>query len=196
MPVGVGAKPAGGAAKPAAAPAKPATPPSTPPAGAEPKKGGKAKLIIIILVIVVLLVSLAVGVLIMLKALGVLGGGGGESPSAQPTPTTKQVKMGEVTVATGDPLNVNLKDGYLSFSATIYFDDTVTAGGEGGSSVDPSPARAAAINLFKGMSKEQLDKPGSVHELEEKYMDALNKELIPPYNGHVVQVRFTTFAYQ
>lgn len=195
MPVGVGAKPTGGA-RPASAPAKPATPPNEPPAGSAGKKGGAIKLIVIITLVVVLLISLAVGALIMLKALGILGGDGGDSGSAnpEPAPTGTVLKMGEVTVATGEPININLKDGYLSFSATIYFDDTVTKGE--GDGPDPSPARAAALNLFKGMEKDDLDKAGAIRELEEKYIDLLNKELIPPYNGHVVQVRFTTFAYQ
>lgn len=195
MPVGVGAKPAGGAARPAA-PAKPAAPPSAPPAGAEGKKGGKLKLIIIIAVVLVLLVSLAVGTLFLLKALGILGGGGNEGGEAEAKPTPTSAKMGTVTVATGEPINVNLADGYLSFAATIYFDETVTADGHGGGEIDPSPARAAALNLFKGMKMEALNKPGAVKELEKKYMALLNKELIPPYDGHVVQVRFTTFAYQ
>lgn len=195
MPVGVGAKPAGGAAK-SAAPAKPAAPPSAPPAGSEGKKGGPIKLIIVIVVVVVLLVSLAVGTLFLLKALGILGGGGGGGEGqAEPTPIKTELKLGTVTVSTGEPLNVNLADGFLSFQATLYFDESVTAEGHSGD-LDASPARAVALNLFKGMKKEELNKPGAIQELEKKYLDSINKEMIPPYDGHVVQVRFTTFAYQ
>lgn len=195
MPVGVGAKPAGGAApaavRPAAPAAKPAAPPSQPPAGSEGGKGGKKKLIVIIVLVVVLLVGLAVGVFFVLKALGILGGGGNGNEPA-PTPTASEMKLGKTTVTTGEAININLDEGYLSFAATIYFDESVDSEGE----IDPSPARGAAYRLFKGMSREELDKPGAIAELEEKYLDLLNKEVIPPYNGHVAAVRFTQFAYQ
>lgn len=190
MPVGVGAKPQPAPGRPPAAAAKPAAPPTTPPAGAEePKKRGGAKIIIIVLVILVLLAGLAVGVLFLLKTLGILGGGGSPEPTASP-----KMVLGEVSVSTGEPININLKDGFLSFAATVYFDDTVQAT-EGGD-VDASPARDAAYQLFKGMDREMLSKPGAVLEMQKKYASLLNKEVIPPYNGHVVTVRFTQFAYQ
>ncbi|WP_308535815.1 flagellar basal body-associated FliL family protein [uncultured Mobiluncus sp.] len=196
MPVGVGAKPAGGtAAKPAPVAAKPAAPPTAPPAGAEPgKKGGGKKKILIIVLIVVILAVLAVGVFLVLKLLGVLGGGGKDAP--KPTETKKTLVMGELSVSTGEPLSINLDDGYMSFAATIYFDEEVKPEGEGSSDIDPSPARDAALRLFKGMKKADLDKPGAMQELQKKYTAELNKSPIPPYDGHVVTVQFTTFAYQ
>lgn len=196
MPVGVGAKPAGGtAAKPAPVAAKPAAPPTAPPAGAEPgKKGGGKKKILIIVLIVVILAVLAVGVFLVLKLLGVLGGGGNDAP--KPTETKKTLVMGELSVSTGEPLSINLDDGYMSFAATIYFDEEVKPEGEGSSDIDPSPARDAALRLFKGMKKADLDKSGAMQELQKKYTAELNKSPIPPYDGHVVTVQFTTFAYQ
>lgn len=196
MPVGVGAKPAGGtAAKPAPVAAKPAAPPTAPPAGAEPgKKGGGKKKILIIVLIVVILAVLAVGVFLVLKLLGVLGGGGKDAP--KPAETKKTLVMGELSVSTGEPLSINLDDGYMSFAATIYFDEEVKPEGEGSSDIDPSPARDAALRLFKGMKKADLDKPGAMQELQKKYTAELNKSPIPPYDGHVVTVQFTTFAYQ
>ena len=196
MPVGVGAKPAGGtAAKPAPVAAKPAAPPTAPPAGAEPgKKGGGKKKILIIVLIVVILAVLAVGVFLVLKLLGVLGGGGKDTP--KPAETKKTLVMGELSVSTGEPLSINLDDGYMSFAATIYFDEEVKPEGEGSSDIDPSPARDAALRLFKGMKKADLDKPGAMQELQKKYTAELNKSPIPPYDGHVVTVQFTTFAYQ
>lgn len=196
MPVGVGAKPAGGtAARPAPVAAKPAAPPTAPPAGAEPgKKGGGKKKILIIVLIVVILAVLAVGVFLVLKLLGVLGGGGSDAP--KPAETKKALVMGELSVSTGEPLSINLDDGYMSFAATIYFDEEVKPEGEGSSEIDPSPARDAALRLFKGMKKADLDKPGAMQELQKKYTAELNKSPIPPYDGHVVTVQFTTFAYQ
>lgn len=196
MPVGVGAKPAGGtAARPAPVAAKPATPPAAPPAGAEPaKKGGGKKKILIIVLIVVILAVLAVGVFLVLRLLGVLGGGGKDAPN--PAETKKTLVMGEMSVSTGEPLSINLDDGYMSFAATIYFDEEVKPEGEGSSDIDPSPARDAALRLFKGMKKADLDKPGAMQELQKKYTAELNKSPIPPYDGHVVTVQFTTFAYQ
>lgn len=196
MPVGVGAKPAGGtAARPAPVAAKPATPPAAPPAGAEPaKKGGGKKKILIIVLIVVILAVLAVGVFLVLRLLGVLGGGGKDAP--KPAETKKTLVMGEMSVSTGEPLSINLDDGYMSFAATIYFDEEVKPEGEGSSDIDPSPARDAALRLFKGMKKADLDKPGAMQELQKKYTAELNKSPIPPYDGHVVTVQFTTFAYQ
>lgn len=196
MPVGVGAKPAGGtAAKPAPVAAKPAAPPTAPPAGAEPgKKGGGKKKILIIVLIVVILAVLAVGVFLVLRLLGVLGGGGKDAP--KPAETKKTLVMGEMSVSTGEPLSINLDDGYMSFAATIYFDEEVKPEGEGSSDIDPSPARDAALRLFKGMKKADLDKPGAMQELQKKYTAELNKSPIPPYDGHVVTVQFTTFAYQ
>lgn len=196
MPVGVGAKPAGGtAAKPAPVAAKPAAPPTAPPAGAEPgKKGGGKKKILIIVLIVVILAVLAVGVFLVLKLLGVLGGGGKDAP--KPAETKKTLVMGEMSVSTGEPLSINLDDGYMSFAATIYFDEEVKPEGEGSSDIDPSPARDAALRLFKGMKKADLDKSGAMQELQKKYTAELNKSPIPPYDGHVVTVQFTTFAYQ
>ncbi|WP_299294706.1 flagellar basal body-associated FliL family protein [uncultured Mobiluncus sp.] len=196
MPVGVGAKPAGGtAAKPAPVAAKPAAPPTAPPAGAEPgKKGGGKKKILIIVLIVVILAVLAVGVFLVLKLLGVLGGGDKDAP--KPAETKKTLVMGEMSVSTGEPLSINLDDGYMSFAATIYFDEEVKPEGEGSSDIDPSPARDAALRLFKGMKKADLDKPGAMQELQKKYTAELNKSPIPPYDGHVVTVQFTTFAYQ
>ena len=196
MPVGVGAKPAGGtAAKPAPVAAKPAAPPTAPPAGAEPgKKGGGKKKILIIVLIVVILAVLAVGLFLVLKLLGVLGGGDKDAP--KPAETKKTLVMGELSVSTGEPLSINLDDGYMSFAATIYFDEEVKPEGEGSSDIDPSPARDAALRLFKGMKKADLDKPGAMQELQKKYTAELNKSPIPPYDGHVVTVQFTTFAYQ
>ena len=196
MPVGVGAQTAGGtAAKPAPVAAKPAAPPTAPPAGAEPgKKGGGKKKILIIVLIVVILAVLAVGVFLVLKLLGVLGGGGKDAP--KPAETKKTLVMGELSVSTGEPLSINLDDGYMSFAATIYFDEEVKPEGEGSSDIDPSPARDAALRLFKGMKKADLDKPGAMQELQKKYTAELNKSPIPPYDGHVVTVQFTTFAYQ
>ena len=46
------------------------------------------------------------------------------------------------------------------------------------------------------MKKDDLDKPGAMQELQKKYTAELNKSPIPPYDGHVVTVQFTTFAYQ
>lgn len=193
MPVGVGAKPA---AKPGAASAapvgKPTPPPAAPPAGAE-KKGGKAKLIIIIALVVVILAVLAVAAVFVLKTLGMMG-----AESSEPAPEPSTQVMGSLSVSTGEPININLEEGYLSFAATIYFDDGVDAseGHGGGGDIDHSPARDAAYRLFKGMSVEELQKPSALTELQQKYMDTLNKETIPPYNGHVAAVRFTTFAFQ
>ena len=196
MPVGVGAKPAGGtAARPVPAAAKPAMPPTAPPAGAEPGKKGGAKKILIIVLIVVILAVLAVGVFLALKLLGVLGGGD-SNDDPKPTETKKTLVMGELSVSTGEPLSINLDDGYMSFAATIYFDEEVKPEGEGSSEIDPSPARDAALRLFKGMKKDDLDKPGAMQELQKKYTAELNKSPIPPYDGHVVTVQFTTFAYQ
>lgn len=197
MPVGVGAKPAGGtAARPVPAAAKPAMPPTAPPAGAEPGKKGGAKKILLVVLIVVILAVLAVGVFLALKLLGVIGGGGGERESPKPVETTKALVMGKQSVSTGEPLSINLDDGFMSFAATIYFDEEIKPEGEGSSDIDPSPARDAALRLFKGMKKEDLDKPGAMQELQKKYTAELNKSPIPPYNGHVVTVQFTTFAYQ
>lgn len=196
MPVGVGAKPAGGtAARPVPAAAKPAMPPTAPPAGAEPGKKGGAKKILLVVLIVVILAVLAVGVFLALKLLGVIGGDG-EKESPKPVETTKALVMGKQSVSTGEPLSINLDDGFMSFAATIYFDEEIKPEGEGSSDIDPSPARDAALRLFKGMKKEDLDKPGAMQELQKKYTAELNKSPIPPYNGHVVTVQFTTFAYQ
>lgn len=195
MPVGVGAKPAGGAAKPvtklAATPAKPATPPSEPPAGSVGKQRNILKIVLAVVLSLVLLAGLAVGVLFALKALGILGVG----MNREPTSIQSEAKLGKTTITTGEPININLKNGYLAFAATVYFDDTVN-GGESGGDIDTSPARNAAYLLFKGMSVEELGKSGAIAELQEKYQDLLNKEVIPPYDGHVMAVRFTTFAYQ
>lgn len=194
MPVGVGAKPAGGGAPVAkpGAPAKPVTPPAAPPAGAEPAKKGGKKTIVIVVLIVLILAVVGVGVFLALKMMGVIGGGGEPAPEA----TEKSLVLGEMTVSTGEPLSINLDQGYMSFAATIYFDDTVSAGGEGGGEIDPSPARDAALRLFKGMKQEDLNKAGAVTEMQKKYIAELNKSEIPPYDGHVVMVQFTTFAYQ
>ncbi|NMW47680.1 flagellar basal body-associated FliL family protein [Mobiluncus curtisii] len=196
MPVGVGAKPAGGtAARPVPAAAKPAAPPTAPPAGANPGGGGGLKKILVIVLIVVILAVLAVGVFLALKLLGVFGGGGDED-TPKPAKTTKALVMGELSVSTGEPLSINLDDGYMSFAATIYFDEDVKAEGEGSSEIDPSPARDAALRIFKGMKKEDFDKSGAIEEMKKKYTAELNKSPIPPYHGHVVTVQFTTFAYQ
>lgn len=197
MPVGVGAKPAGGtASRPVPVAAKPAMPPSAPPPGASSGKGGGAKTALIVVLVVVILAVLAVGVFLVLKMLGVVGSSNVQQPSAQPVETRQALVLGEMSVSTGEPMSINLDGGYMSFAATIYFDQTVSAKGEGGNDIDPSPARDAALRIFKGIKKEDLDKPGAVQEMEKKYTAELNKSQIPPYGGHVVTVQFTTFAYQ
>lgn len=199
MPVGVGGKPAappgGGGFKPGgAAPIKPVSPPIEAPAGA--KKGGGGKKILLILIVVLLVLGLAGGGVALFF---MLTGSKNQAETTQVV-NAKDKELGTVALTSGEVLNINLSDGhFLAFGATAYFSADVKAessGHGGGSEMDATPFRDAAISVFMGQEMETLCSPRGKLESQNKLLDALNALKIEPWHENVVMIKYSTFACQ
>lgn len=152
----------------------------------EKKGGGPMKLVLLIVVPLLLVVIGGLVAFLLLRPTGT-----SESTDAEATPTETETHVPDVPVAI-EAITINLADGhFLQLAFALQPDTTLLAETTTGE-VDTSEAVDIAINLFSGMSVEELGTAKGRNGAKEEFL----AEVEEAYDGVVYDVYFTSFVMQ